>query len=229
MVTTRLEEKLARIRKDPQGARDFLICDAKDGDMGGGIPMPGPRRDAQGRPTGAFKTRRDYLDQVTALVRQDILDMVLLSVANLERLVGEGVFRDSRVGTAIRANDTTDIWGARGGRLQEPPLAAAPLGADRARDVRPPGHLARHAARADRPRPVLDHLHERRRDRPGGRQQLPRVPDRGRTLGLQALPRGVQPQCRRRQAEPGRDRRVRQRQHRARDRGGAAGVAGRSS
>ena len=85
MVTTRLEEKLARIRKDPQGARDFLICDAKDGDMGGGIPMPGPRRGSEGRPGGAFKTRRDYLDQVTVLVRQDILDLVLLSVANLER------------------------------------------------------------------------------------------------------------------------------------------------
>ena len=42
MATTRLEEKLARIRKDPQGATDFLICDAKDGDMGGGVPMPGP-------------------------------------------------------------------------------------------------------------------------------------------------------------------------------------------
>jgi hypothetical protein len=120
-MTTRLEEKLARIRKDPQGASDFLICDAKDGDMGGGIPMPGPRRDAEGRPTGAFKTRRDYLDQVTALVRQDILDMVLLSIGSLERLVDEGVFRDSRVGTAIRANDTTDIWGARGGVYKSQP------------------------------------------------------------------------------------------------------------
>ena len=82
MVTTRLEEKLARIRKDPQGARDFLICDAKDGDMGGGIPMPGPRRDGEGRASGAFKTRRDYLDQIAALVRQDIVDLMLLSVAN---------------------------------------------------------------------------------------------------------------------------------------------------
>jgi hypothetical protein len=120
MVTTRLEEKLARIRKDPHGARDFLICDAKDGDMGGGIPMPGPRPD-EGRPGGAFKTRRDYLDQVTALVRQDILDMVLLSIGNLERLVEEGVFRGSRVGTAIRANDTTDIWGARGSTYKSRP------------------------------------------------------------------------------------------------------------
>ncbi|MCC2664286.1 MAG: hypothetical protein K0S35_2208, partial [Geminicoccaceae bacterium] len=63
----------------------------------------------------ALKTRRDYLDQITALVRQDIVDLMLLSIANLERLVNEGVFRASRVGTAIRANDTTDIWGARHG------------------------------------------------------------------------------------------------------------------
>jgi len=112
-MVNRLEEKLARIRTDPVGARDFLICDAKDGDMGGGIPMPGPQRDGEGRASGAFKSRRDYLDQIKALVRQDIVDLMLLSVSNLERLVHEGLFRDSRVGTAIRANDTTDIWGAR--------------------------------------------------------------------------------------------------------------------
>ena len=98
--SSRLEEKLARIRKDPTGAQDFLICDAKDGDMGGGIPMPGPRRDAEGRPTGAFKTRRHYLDQIKALLRQDIVDLMLLSVGNLELLVREGVFRESRVAWA---------------------------------------------------------------------------------------------------------------------------------
>jgi hypothetical protein len=113
MVATRLEEKLARIRKDPSGAKDFLICDAKDGDMGGGIPMPGPSSDAEGRPTGRYRTRRDYLDQVAALVRQDIVDMMLLSISNLEWLIRQGVFEGSRCGTAIRANDTTDIWGAR--------------------------------------------------------------------------------------------------------------------
>jgi len=47
--------------------------------------------------------------------------MVLLSIGNLERLVGEGVFRVSRMGTAIRANDTTDIWGARGGVYKSRP------------------------------------------------------------------------------------------------------------
>lgn len=121
MSRTRLEKKLARIRKDPSGAKDFLICDAKDGDMGGGIPMPGMARDAKGKPTGRFKSRFDHLAQVEALVEQDILDMVLLSVGNLDHLKRKGVFEKSRVGTSIRANDTTDIWGARHSRYKQQP------------------------------------------------------------------------------------------------------------
>lgn len=113
MQPTRLWEKLERIKADPSGSKDFLICDAKDADMGGGMPGPGPVLDAQGRPTGRYKSRAQHLAQMKALVEQDILDMMLTSVANLEVLVESGVFRGSRVGTAIRANDTTDIWSAR--------------------------------------------------------------------------------------------------------------------
>jgi DhnA family fructose-bisphosphate aldolase class Ia len=121
MARNRLEKKLQRIRKDPSGANDFIICDAKDGDMGGGIPMPGPVLDQKGKPTGRYKTAEDHLAQVTALVEQDILDMMLLSLGNLDRLNAGGVFSGSRMGTAIRANDTTDIWGARHSRYKEQP------------------------------------------------------------------------------------------------------------
>lgn len=121
MTTTRLDEKLARIAKDPTGAKDFMICDAKDADMGGGLPAPGARRDKQGRATGAFKSRADHLDQIRALVRQDILDLMLVSVSNLDLLVREGLFRGSKVGTAIRANDTTDIWSVRHGTYRDSP------------------------------------------------------------------------------------------------------------
>ena len=121
MARNRLEKKLQRIRKDPSGAKDFIICDAKDGDMGGGIPMPGPVLDQNGKPTGRYKTAEDHLAQVTALVEQDILDMMLLSLGNLDRLSARGVFSGSRMGTAIRANDTTDIWGARHSRYKEQP------------------------------------------------------------------------------------------------------------
>ena len=110
MAKSRLDKKLARIRKDPSGVKDFIICDAKDGDMGGGLPMPGLQRGKDGKPTGRFKTAADHLNQVEALIRQDILDMVLLSVGNLDRLIKKKAFVGSGVGTAIRANDTTDIW-----------------------------------------------------------------------------------------------------------------------
>lgn len=121
MAKNRLEKKLERIRKDPSGAKDFIICDAKDGDMGGGIPMPGLAYDAAGKPTGRFKTAEDHRAQITALVEQDILDMVLLSLGNLDRLTARGVFDGSRMGTSIRANDTSDIWSTRHGVYKQQP------------------------------------------------------------------------------------------------------------
>jgi hypothetical protein len=121
MTTTRLQQKLDRIRRDPGGSQEFLICDAKDNDMGGGVTAPGPVLDETGRPSGALKTRADYLEQIRQIVRQDILDMVLMSVANLELLTDEGLFAGSRVGTAVRANDTTDIWGPRHGAYKQVP------------------------------------------------------------------------------------------------------------
>ncbi len=120
-MTTRLDEKLAEIRRDPSGSRAFLICDAKDPDMGAGLPATGPVRDSEGRPTGRFRSRAAFLDQIRAVVRQDVVDLMLTSISNLEVLVEEGLFSGSRVATAIRANDTTDIWSVRHGRYAGQP------------------------------------------------------------------------------------------------------------
>jgi hypothetical protein len=107
---TRLDEKLARILKGEYKRQDFIIADAKDGDMGSGITVGGPRYDAEGRVVG-WKTRQDYLDQIRAVVQQDIVDIMLTSAANLEVLQEQGVFQNSAVKPAIRANDATDCWG----------------------------------------------------------------------------------------------------------------------
>lgn len=120
-MATRMDEKLARIRKDPAGCKDFMICNAGDGDMGGGIPMPGPVRDAEGKPTGTYRRLADYLGGIEALVAQDIVDLALLSVNSLERMQAKGVFEGKGVATAIRANDTTDIWGARHSKYKAQP------------------------------------------------------------------------------------------------------------
>lgn len=107
---TRLDDKLSRIRSGQYRRADFIIADAKDGDMGSGVTTGGPLHDARGEQTG-WKTRRDYLDQITAVVRQDIVDIMLTSASNLEILQNEGVYAGSAVKPAIRANDATDCWG----------------------------------------------------------------------------------------------------------------------
>ncbi|MFV0491281.1 MAG: hypothetical protein ACK5M4_05645 [Pseudorhodobacter sp.] len=109
----RLDEKLGRIRGGSYKPGDFIIADAKDGDMGPSIKSCGPHRNADGS-TNRFRTRSEFLDQVQGIVEQDIVDIMLTSISNLEVLNERGIYTTSRVTPAIRANDTTDIWVFRG-------------------------------------------------------------------------------------------------------------------
>lgn len=116
----RLDEKLARIRAGAYTRADFIIADAKDPDMGPSIPGAGPLRDKDGT-VGRFRTRPEFLDSVRAIVEQDIVDIMLTSASSLELLNEAGVYQGSKVKPAIRANDTTDIWFARGGIYPKKP------------------------------------------------------------------------------------------------------------
>ncbi len=107
---TRMDQKLRRILAGQYTHADFMIADAKDADMGGGIRMGGPRRRKDGS-TDGWRTRREFLDSIKAVVAQDIVDIMLVSASNLEVLTEEGTFAGSGVQTAIRANETTDVWG----------------------------------------------------------------------------------------------------------------------
>jgi hypothetical protein len=109
----RLDEKLARILSGKYTRKDFIIADAKDPDMGGGIPAYGPKLEADGS-WKRYRTREEFFEQITAIVKQDVVDIMLCSASNLEALVTRGVFRGSAVKPAFRANDTTDIWPLRG-------------------------------------------------------------------------------------------------------------------
>lgn len=118
---TRYDEKLARIRAGQYRKGDFMIADAKDADMGSGAQGLGPKRDAEGRITG-YRTRPEFLDQIAAIVAQDIVDIMLVSASNLELLHDRGVFKGSLVKPAIRANEATDCWGGiRGGSYHKAP------------------------------------------------------------------------------------------------------------
>jgi hypothetical protein len=109
-IDTRLDQKLRNIRAGNYKPTDFILADAKDADMGSGITGTGFARSSEGG-QGRARTRSEFIDQIQAIVEQDIVDIMLVSASNLELLHDRSVFRDSLVKPAIRANDTTDCWG----------------------------------------------------------------------------------------------------------------------
>ncbi|MFN0195681.1 MAG: hypothetical protein ACKVT0_02990 [Planctomycetaceae bacterium] len=117
-----LDQKLAAIHADPQGCKAFIIADAKDADMGFGIGAPGQspeRHDGEVR----FKTLAEYRQQIRDVIRQGVVDIVLMSASTNEVLtIQERLFDNSHITPAARANDATDIHVMRGSRI---PLEAA--------------------------------------------------------------------------------------------------------
>src|SRR5262249_38466328 len=116
----RLDQKLARIRAGKYKPTDFIIADAKDGDMGPSLTSSGPKRDKDGNWT-RYRSRAEFLDEIAAIVKQDIVDVMLVSASNLELLNEAKVFQKSAVQPAIRANDTTCIWRMRGATYHHAP------------------------------------------------------------------------------------------------------------
>lgn len=112
-----LDQKLARIKTGEYSPTDFIIADAKDGDIGFGAAAPG--KDPNRR--GQYLPRAAHLDAIREMNRSGLVDVMLMSASTGERLCQEGLFEDSPVTPAIRLNDTTDIWSARGGRYRETP------------------------------------------------------------------------------------------------------------
>ncbi|MCP8895167.1 hypothetical protein KYK29_09505 [Shinella daejeonensis] len=116
----RLDQKLSRIHAGRYTRDDFIIADAKDGDMGPSMTSCGPRRGKDGTWT-RYHTRPEFLENIRAVVEQDIVDIMLTSASNLEALIEMGVYRDSAIKPAIRANDTTDVWVGRGAAYAQKP------------------------------------------------------------------------------------------------------------
>ena len=130
-----LDTKLAVIKRDP-GSRAFILADAKDADMAFGVRAPGPRgylaragpRPAQFSPEvwtrDEFGCRNlpEFLDIIREVVRQGLVDIMLMSAhVNEQVTIKEGLFKNSRVTPAARANDATDVWAIRhGGYTREP-------------------------------------------------------------------------------------------------------------
>lgn len=124
-----LDRKLAEIQATP-ASRAFILADAKDADMAFGVRAPGPRSflSTRGERPARFSpelwTRAEYgyrnlpefLDIIREVVQQALIDIMLMSAYVNEQLtIKEGLFRNSPVTPAARANDTTDVWAVRHG------------------------------------------------------------------------------------------------------------------
>ena len=60
-----LDTKLANIRANPLGAKDFILADAKDADMAFGLAAPG-----HDPLTGKLRSLSDYRDQMRQIIAQ---------------------------------------------------------------------------------------------------------------------------------------------------------------
>jgi hypothetical protein len=131
-----LDTKLAAIKSN-RGARDFIIADAKDADMAFGVRAPGPRRylaargahparfspEVWNREEFGYRNLPEFLDIIREVVRQGVVDIMLMSAYVSEQLtIKEGLFRDSQVTPAARANDATDVWAVRHGCYTTEPV-----------------------------------------------------------------------------------------------------------
>jgi hypothetical protein len=117
-----LDQKLQAIQQGGYGPDQFVLADAKDADMAWGVAAPGPVRPEDHAPPGRLlRTRPMFLEAMRAVVRQGEMDVMLASASNGERLVREGLFADSPVTLAIRANDTSDIWLPRAAAYRHEP------------------------------------------------------------------------------------------------------------
>jgi hypothetical protein len=117
---SRLDEKLARIHGGDYRRHDFIIADAKDPDMGPGLHGVGPAREREGAPP-RLRSRAEFLQTCTDIVKQDVVDILLASASSIEALVEGRVFEGTGVKPAIRANDATDVWRHRGAKHHETP------------------------------------------------------------------------------------------------------------
>ena len=120
-VAKRMDRKLAKIVAGTYTPEDFIIADAKDGDMALGTGTSGPAFDSDGRPTGRMRPLQVYRDNMETMIRSDTVDIMLTSLSSGEYLTRKGLFDGSEVTPAVRLNDGSDIWHWRGANYKHLP------------------------------------------------------------------------------------------------------------
>ena len=80
-----LDRKLSAIRAGKYAPTDFIIADAKDGDIGFGVTAPGPDPKNPGR----SMPRAFHLEAIRQMTRSGLVDIMLMSASTAERLSEE--------------------------------------------------------------------------------------------------------------------------------------------
>ncbi|HCK72934.1 MAG TPA: hypothetical protein DHW38_15265, partial [Planctomycetaceae bacterium] len=70
-----LDTKIKRIRED-SSVKDFILADAKDGDMGFGISCPGPNK-GDTKERFPFDTLESYRQSMREITEQGLVDIML--------------------------------------------------------------------------------------------------------------------------------------------------------
>ena len=106
-----LDKKLINIRSLDNKRSNFIIADAKDADMAGGIRGPGFIRKKDGILTNKPDNFSSYVNKMDEMTKSNLVDIMLMSMSSAEILIKNKIFSNSPVTPAIRLNDTTCTWG----------------------------------------------------------------------------------------------------------------------
>ena len=130
-----LDKKLQEIHANPS-SKAFIIADAKDADMAFGVRATGTRNylaksgeipaqfspEVWTREEFGYRSLPEYLEIIREIVAQNVVDIMLMSASVNEQLsIKEGLFRNSPMTPAARANDTSDVWAIRHGSYVKEP------------------------------------------------------------------------------------------------------------
>ena len=103
MIAEKLLTKLDKIKSGRYTTSDFIIADAKDGDMAFGIAAPGPElsdisvKESTGVGQLKYRDRAHYLDAMQAMAHSELIDILLMSASSAETLQNAQLFTKTNV------------------------------------------------------------------------------------------------------------------------------------
>ena len=87
-----LDKKLTNIKSLDNKRSNFIIADAKDADMAGGIRGPGFIRKSNGELTNKPDNFSSYVNKMDEMTKSKLIDVMLMSMSSAEILIKNKLF-----------------------------------------------------------------------------------------------------------------------------------------